>query len=47
MSWNHPEMRERVLAVDEEWRTVLTEAFAPALEESGSTFRSRRWWRSS
>ena len=33
MAWNHPEMRERLVAVDAEWREVLTEAFASALEE--------------
>src|SRR5215210_3010054 len=32
MSWNHPEMRDRLSAVDAEWRKALTEAFAPALE---------------
>lgn len=33
MAWNHPGMRERLVAVDAEWREVLTEAFASALEE--------------
>ena len=32
MAWNHPQMRERLLRVDGEWRAVLTEAFGPALE---------------
>jgi hypothetical protein len=28
MSWNHPELRDRVARVDGEWRAVLTEALA-------------------
>jgi AcrR family transcriptional regulator len=27
MAWNQPELRERLAGVNEEWRTVLTEAF--------------------
>ena len=38
MAWNHPEMRERLVAVDAEWRNVLTEAFAPAVDEYGLDF---------
>jgi AcrR family transcriptional regulator len=33
MAWNRPELRARVQQVNEEWRRVLTEAFAPALRE--------------
>jgi AcrR family transcriptional regulator len=35
MAWNRPELRTRVQQVNEEWRRVLTEAFAPALREYG------------
>ena len=35
MAWNRPEMRARVQQVNDEWRAVLTEAFAPALREYG------------
>jgi AcrR family transcriptional regulator len=35
MAWNHPEMRERLLRVDETWRTLLRDHFASALEEHG------------
>jgi TetR/AcrR family transcriptional regulator len=28
LSWNRPELQDRVALVNEEWRTVLTEAFA-------------------
>jgi AcrR family transcriptional regulator len=35
MAWNRPELRARVQQVNEEWRQVLTEAFAPALREFG------------
>ena len=35
MAWNRPELRARVQQVNEEWRRVLTEAFAPALREYG------------
>jgi AcrR family transcriptional regulator len=27
MAWNHPELRERLVRVNDEWRAVLTEAF--------------------
>jgi AcrR family transcriptional regulator len=33
MSWNRPELRARVQQVNQEWRRVLTEAFASALRE--------------
>ena len=35
LAWNRPELRARVQHVNEEWRRVLTEAFAPALREYG------------
>lgn len=33
LGWNRPEMRERLAAVDGEWRAVLTDAFAAPREE--------------
>jgi AcrR family transcriptional regulator len=33
LGWNQPEMRERLAAVDGEWRAVLTDAFAAPREE--------------
>src|SRR5256885_1482905 len=35
LAWNRPELRERVSWVDNEWRTVLTEAFADPRERYG------------
>jgi len=35
IAWNRPELRARVQQVSDEWRRVLTEAFAPALREYG------------
>jgi AcrR family transcriptional regulator len=35
LAWNHPELRERVAQVNEEWRAVLTEAFAEPRERFG------------
>jgi AcrR family transcriptional regulator len=35
LSWNRPELRERVAHVDAEWRTVLTDAFAEPRERYG------------
>lgn len=35
LSWNHPELRERIARVDEEWRAVLTEAFEEPHERLG------------
>jgi TetR/AcrR family transcriptional regulator len=35
LAWNHPELRERVAHVNEEWRAVLTEAFAEPRERYG------------
>ena len=32
LAWNNPELRDRVAQVDEEWRAVLTEAFAEPSE---------------
>ncbi len=37
MGWNRPAMRKRIAAVFDEWRTVLTEAFAPAMKQYGIT----------
>jgi AcrR family transcriptional regulator len=33
MAWNEPRMRERLVAVNEEWREVLSDAFASARGE--------------
>src|SRR5262249_13720305 len=35
LAWNRPELRARLQQVNEEWRRVLTEAFAPALRKYG------------
>jgi len=35
LGWNRPELRERVTHVDNEWRTVLTEAFAEPRQRYG------------
>jgi AcrR family transcriptional regulator len=35
MAWNRPAMRARVVAVHEEWVSVLTEAFGRAMKEYG------------
>ena len=35
LAWNHPELRGRVAEVNEEWRRVLTEAFAAPRERYG------------
>lgn len=35
LAWNRPELRDRVAAVNEEWRAVLTEAFAEPRERYG------------
>jgi AcrR family transcriptional regulator len=35
LAWNRPELRERVARVDDEWRAVLTEAFAEPRERYG------------
>jgi AcrR family transcriptional regulator len=35
LGWNRPDLRERLVLVDEEWRGVLTEAFDRALDEYG------------
>jgi TetR/AcrR family transcriptional regulator len=34
LAWNRPELRERLAHVHDEWRAVLTEAFAEPLERS-------------
>lgn len=33
LAWNRPELQEQIVAVNDAWRAVLTEAFAPVLEE--------------
>ena len=33
LAWNRPELQERLARVNEEWRAVLSEAFAPVREE--------------
>ena len=35
LAWNRPELRERVAEVSDEWRAVLTEAFAEPRERYG------------
>lgn len=35
LGWNRPDIRERVARVNAEWRSVLMEAFASAVEEYG------------
>jgi hypothetical protein len=35
LGWNRPDIRARVARVSGEWRTVLSEAFAGALDEYG------------
>lgn len=38
MAWNHPEMRDRLMHVDETWRALLRTHFASALDEYGIDF---------
>ena len=35
LAWNHPDLRDRVARVNDEWRAVLTEAFAEPRERYG------------
>jgi AcrR family transcriptional regulator len=35
LAWNHPELREQVASVNDEWRAVLTEAFNEPRERYG------------
>jgi AcrR family transcriptional regulator len=35
LAWNRPDLRERLASVNAQWRTVLTEAFARAMDEYG------------
>jgi AcrR family transcriptional regulator len=35
LAWNDPEMRERLRAVDDSWRSLLRDALAQAVEEYG------------
>jgi AcrR family transcriptional regulator len=38
MAWNHPEMRDRLVRVDEVWRGLLRTYFGSALDEYGIDF---------
>jgi AcrR family transcriptional regulator len=38
MAWNHPPMRERLMRVDDTWRSLLRAHFASALDEYGIDF---------
>jgi AcrR family transcriptional regulator len=38
MAWNRPEMRDRLVHVDNTWRTLLRTHFASALDEYGIDF---------
>lgn len=40
MAWNRPDLRERVVWVNEQWRAVLTEAFSKAAAEYGLSPRA-------
>jgi AcrR family transcriptional regulator len=35
LAWNHPEMRDRLNAVNEDWRTLLRDALSQAIDEYG------------
>ncbi|HLM09033.1 MAG TPA: helix-turn-helix domain-containing protein [Thermoleophilaceae bacterium] len=35
MAWNHTEMRDRLVRVDQRWRDLLREQFARAMEDHG------------
>ena len=35
LAWNHPEMRDRLNQVNEDWRTLLRDALAEAIDEYG------------
>jgi AcrR family transcriptional regulator len=35
LAWNHPEMRDRLNRVNEDWRTLLRDAIAEAIDEYG------------
>jgi len=46
LAWNKPELRERMRDVTDRWRSVLSEAFAGAIEEYGldeSRFSVEAW----
>ncbi len=46
LAWNKPELRERMRDVTDQWRSVLREAFAGAIEEYGldeSPFSVEAW----
>jgi TetR/AcrR family transcriptional regulator len=40
MAWNRPELQERLLDIDAEWRSTLRGAFAEAIDEYGLDRRS-------
>jgi AcrR family transcriptional regulator len=40
LAWNRPDLRERVVRVDGEWRAVLTDAFSNAMKDYGLDRRS-------
>jgi AcrR family transcriptional regulator len=40
MAWNRPELQERLLDIDGEWRSTLRQAFAHAIDEYGLDERS-------
>jgi AcrR family transcriptional regulator len=40
LAWNKPELRERLRAVDDRWRSLLRDALAEAIEEYGLDQRS-------
>jgi len=35
LAWNHPEMRDRLNRVNDDWRTLLSDALAEAIDEYG------------
>ena len=46
LAWNNPEMRERLHAVNESWRSLLRDALAQAIEEYGldpARFSAEAW----
>ena len=46
LAWNRPEMRERLHSVNEQWRSLLRDALAEAIEEyglHGAGFSAEAW----
>jgi len=46
LAWNKPELRDRLNAVNEKWRSLLRDALAEAIEEyhlDGSLFSAEAW----